>query len=153
MILAKIKHLSGYLPKYGGEIMKFVYSLSADTPDGGYPIIGETVFARVMSYQTKPAQDCEIEAHRKYVDVQSTLSGVEGIGIFGGLSSVKTPYSAEKDVVFYNTAEPLYTAAVHEGYFAVIFTDEPHRPQTAVGGKIQKIKKFVIKIDKELWQK
>ncbi|GHU49963.1 hypothetical protein AGMMS49975_00040 [Clostridia bacterium] len=150
MILSEIKYLKKYLPKHKKKIMRFINEMPKDIADGEYPIAGEKVFARVMSYDTKPENECKIESHKKYVDIQCTLAGVEGIGIFDRKLTPKDEYDKDNDVIFYEPGEPLYTAAVNAGYFAMIFPNEPHRPQTYLRGDIG-IRKFVIKIDKGLF--
>jgi YhcH/YjgK/YiaL family protein len=153
MILDKITRLGKYLPNnYRDAVLSFLDTISKETPNGEYPINGNNIFARVMSYETKAPELCKIEAHDTYIDIQSTITGVEGIGIFDRdiLENISEPYNAEKDVLFFSAGKaPLYTIAVHEGYFAMIFPHEAHRPQTAVDGALN-IKKFVIKINKEL---
>ena len=41
----------------------------------------EGVFALVQSYDTKPAEACKIEAHKKYIDIQCVLKGKELFGV------------------------------------------------------------------------
>ena len=55
---------------------------------GKHVIDGEDVFAILMEYETKPASDCKLEAHKKYMDVQYIISGSENIG-YAPLTSQK----------------------------------------------------------------
>ena len=151
MVLDKLEHLISYIPSYHSEINNFLRLVSPTMKDGEYPIVGENVFARVMNYATKPEDDCRIEAHDVYVDIQSVLTGAEGIGIFGRESlKPSTAYDKDNDVVYFEKAWPLYTVSVNEGYFAIIFPHEAHRPQTAVK-QPENIRKFVIKIKGEMF--
>jgi YhcH/YjgK/YiaL family protein len=150
MIVDKLQNLPRYLKSHCIEIEEFLLKVSRDMEDGEYPIVGSDVFARVMSYDTKPEHSCSIEAHNVYVDIQSTLAGVEGIGMFDReMLEHKTGYDEDNDVVFFEGSEPLFTVAVKEGYFAMIFPHEAHRPQTMVK-KEEAIRKFVIKVKKDL---
>ena len=152
MVLDRIEFLHRYLPDFHIEIDNFLKSISSCMKDGKYNIAGEKVFAQVMSYSTKPEADCRIEAHDLYVDIQSVITGAEGIGLFDRETlTANASYDDEKDVWFFDSADPLNTVAVHEGWFAMIFPHEAHRPQTAVGLP-NNIKKFVIKISKDLFK-
>ena len=151
MVFERLEHLLYYLPAYRTEINGFLSVLSADMKDGEYPIAGSDVFARVLSYFTKPERACIIEAHDAYIDIQSTLVGAEGIGIFSRDSlRQKSDIDKERDVIYFLDVEPLFTVKVNEGYFAMIFPHEAHRPETMVK-QPEKIKKFVIKIKMNLF--
>ena len=42
--------------------------------DGRYELDGDRVFANLMSYETKPANELP-EAHREYIDIQFLVEG------------------------------------------------------------------------------
>jgi len=73
MIVDHIKNWKNYAfgPAWG-KSFTFLETLDAESEDGEFPIDGETMFARVMSYETRNETDPEavLEAHRKYVDIQ-----------------------------------------------------------------------------------
>ncbi len=140
------------LPMYGkGElwdkICNFALSLSADTPSGFYPLAGERAFCRVLEYDTKQAEDCRIEAHKKYIDIQFTLEGAEGIDIFSKDDCEELAgYNEENDVIFYTgTGEPRVSAKNYEGCFTLLFLHDLHRPEREVA-PYRKVKKAVIKL-------
>ena len=153
MIVDKIEKLGCYLPvSCKTKILEFISKISDDIADGEYPIEGSAIFARVHSYPLKAAETGRCEAHRGYVDVQSVLKGAEGIDVFdcGSLSDIETEYDAENDVIFYRPKDKIYSIAVRERHFAVLFPHEAHRPQMAVNEN-RYVKKFVIKVGAELW--
>ncbi|MGC9329842.1 MAG: YhcH/YjgK/YiaL family protein, partial [Candidatus Hinthialibacter sp.] len=53
----------------------FLKTLAPDAEEKKYPIEGDDIFARVMSYETKPREEAVLEAHMKYVDIQTVLYG------------------------------------------------------------------------------
>lgn len=132
------------------QAFEFLQGLTADSVDGDYPLQGEDLFGRVMSYHTRTpdADDAVLEAHREYVDIQTTLSAPEGIDWFPRSSlEVKTPYDAEKDVEFYHRPGPAPAHVnVYPGFFAVLFPEDAHMPQLIVNGQSQLIKKAVVKV-------
>ena len=102
----------------------------------------EGVFALVQSYDTKPAENCKIEAHKKYIDIQCVLKGRE---LFGVADLAKqTLYEdkfEEKDVAFYHGDVDLLTLT--DGDFVIVFPDDAHRPQQGDGSHVEKV---VIKV-------
>lgn len=125
----------------------FLKTVNADTPDGEYPIEGEALFARVMSYETKAPADAKFEAHQQYADIQSTLAGAEGIAVMDTAhATLKKAYDPENDVAFYQTPETIPGLVdVYPGYFAFLLPQDCHMPQLAVG-ESRMIKKVVVKI-------
>ena len=152
MILDSMERLGCYLPASVREsVVAFVSGLSADSPDGEYKIIGDSVFARVQSYPLKTADMCKVEAHDAFIDIQSVLSGAEGIDIFERAElSVNIPYHAASDVVFLNPGKVLHSVAIQQGHFVVLFPHEAHRPQMEAPD-CRFVKKFVIKVRISLW--
>ncbi len=149
MVFDKLTNLDKYIStEQFQKIERFLRILSPDMEEKRYEIDGEAIFARVMSYSTSMPYDCKIEAHEKYIDIQASLEGLEGIDIFDKSSlTVMEDYDGEKDVAFYEeTTEPHLSVNNVAGYFTMIFPHEAHRPQISVNRKCDKVKKFVIKI-------
>ena len=148
MITDTIEHATHYpLGPAWEKAFAFLKTLNADTPEGDYPIDGTSIFAIVMSYETKEPDQARFEAHQQYADIQSTLVGAEGIAVVQteGLTS-STKYDEERDVAFYETPETIPTLVdVYPGSFAYLLPQDCHMPQLAVGSP-QMIKKVVVKI-------
>ncbi len=130
----------------------FLTSLTAEITEGDYPLQGNQVFARVMSYPTRSPAEAVLEAHQKYVDIQTTLVGAEGIEWFPTSSlTVKTPYDEAKDVAFfYRPAQGPARVDVFPGTFVTLWPHDAHMPMLVVGGQVEQIKKAVVKIAVEL---
>ncbi|QXD24145.1 YhcH/YjgK/YiaL family protein [Opitutia bacterium ISCC 51] len=148
MITDTIANASSYsLGPAWDKAFAFLDTINADTADGDYPIDGKSIFAIVMSYETKEPDQARFEAHKKYADIQSTLAGAEGIAVVQteGLTST-TDYEEDRDVTFYHTPEIIPTLVdVYPGSFAYLLPQDCHMPQLAVGAP-QMIKKVVVKI-------
>ena len=149
MIFDQLKNLNKYVTQEQFlKIKGFLEKLSPDMEEGYYEIDGEMIYARVMSYATSLRQDCRIEAHDRYIDIQSSLTGIDGIDIFerDELAVLET-YNKDKDVVFYKeTVLPNVSINNKEGYFSMIYPKEAHRPKISVNQRCERVKKFVIKI-------
>lgn len=111
---------------------------------GKYEIDGQDVFALVSEYESKDPNDCRLEAHQAYADIQYIVSGREAIG-YATLNNqaVLTPYTPEKDIVFFmgETTQ----LVVEQGMFAVFFPQDVHRPCMQIDGPVS-IKKVVVKV-------
>ena len=100
--------------------------------------LGDGVFALVQSYDGKPTDQCKIEAHKKYIDIQCVLKGKELFGVAD--LSTQTLYEdkfAEKDVAFYHGEVDLLTLT--DGDFVIVFPEDAHRPQQGDGSHISKV--------------
>jgi biofilm protein TabA len=148
MITDKIENASNYpMGSAWTRAFEFIASLSPSTPDGDYPLDGEAMFAKVMSYETKTPEKAIFEAHRKYADIQSTLDGAEGIAIVDiQNATVSKPYHSENDVAFFETPGVVPTLVdIYPGSFAFLLPQDVHMPQLEVGAS-RRIKKVVVKI-------
>ncbi len=155
MVTDSIKNIGPYVPdKYRDQILKWVENVGKDLTEGEYEIAGEDVFARVLSYHTKEEKNCRIEAHNRYVDIQSTIIGEEGIQVYHReLLETEEDYDSKKDVAFFKrSCEPFASLNIEEGKFAMLFSYEAHQPEISYSGECPQIKKFVIKIKEDLYE-
>jgi YhcH/YjgK/YiaL family protein len=111
---------------------------------GRLEIDGKNVFALISEYESKAHQDCRLEAHQAYADIQFVVSGREAIG-FAPLNgqTVTEAYVADKDIVFFSgeTTQLILEA----GTFAVFYPQDVHRPGMQIDGP-EKVKKIVVKV-------
>lgn len=131
---------------------EFLNSISAETKDARYDIDGDNIYAIVMSYETLLRSEAMLEAHKKYVDIQVTLKGVEAYECHSRDSLiVKNPYDTQKDIEFYETNAKAHSLLeIKVGDFAMFFPHDAHMPCLSVDGKAEQIKKVVVKIKAEL---
>ncbi|MFT5453236.1 MAG: biofilm protein TabA [Enterobacterales bacterium] len=130
----------------------FLKSLTPDSIEKKYILQGDDIFAYVMSYETKEPELAKLEAHEKYVDIQTVLIGGEGFEWFtkDGLE-VDVPYNKSKDVEFFKRSCP-GTARVDvlPDTFVMFYPQDAHMPALIVDGKPEFIKKVVVKIKSDL---
>ncbi|MFA5330223.1 MAG: YhcH/YjgK/YiaL family protein [Prolixibacteraceae bacterium] len=147
MILDKLENTALYsgISENLGKGFEFLKNTDLNNLEiGKYEIEGKNVFALVSEYETKKAEDCRLEAHRAYADIQFIVSGKEAIG-FAALENqtVLTEYTSEKDIIFFTgETSPLI---LESGMFAVFFPQDVHRPCMQIDGP-EKVKKVVIKV-------
>ena len=148
--------IKGNLQKMGDYVAKepllapLADFLSEKKPEelevGKYMIDGDRVYAKVQQYVTKKYEDAKFEAHDLYIDVQCIVSGEEAIYVTDREDmTVKTPYNAEKDVIFYEDAEAKDTVVLKDMEFLVLYPQEAHKPGVAPNEQ-KEVKKIVFKV-------
>jgi YhcH/YjgK/YiaL family protein len=147
MILDKLENASVYASISKNLKKGFEFLQSEDLksiPPGRYDIDGNVVFALVSEYDSKNPEDCRLEAHRIYTDIQYLVSGKEMIGhelLFN--QTITSEYNIEKDISFFEgQGTPLL---IESGMFAVFFPQDVHRPCIKVDQSVA-VKKVVIKL-------
>ncbi|MGN1152637.1 MAG: YhcH/YjgK/YiaL family protein, partial [Candidatus Gastranaerophilaceae bacterium] len=95
--------------------------------DGKYTIDGNNVYANIQTYETK--EDAKYEAHRKYIDIQYIIKGVERVGV-SDLSSCTSciPYDSEKDIEFFDINTNEEFVKLVEGDFLILYPQDTHKP-------------------------
>ncbi len=149
MILDRLERYTRYFHSREADLaFEYLLALRPDAAEGDYPIRGDDIYARVMSYETRTVETAKLEAHRRYVDIQTALVGAEGIDWvpMGGLEPL-APYDEKKDVQhFVRPALELSRINIFPGTFGLFLPEDAHMPQLIVGGQAARIKKAVIKI-------
>ena len=115
----------------------------------GKHIINEDIYINIEQYSPKPIENCKLEAHKKYIDIQYIIEGEEMLGfvnIENKSLSCETGYNEEKDIIFY-TGECNYLKA-KQNDFLIFDTYDVHKPQIAVDTIKAPVKKAVVKIKK-----
>lgn len=143
MIVDELKNAGLYakvLPDFK-DAMEFALSLK-DADCGRYDFGGHYVL--IQCGETRPLMGINLEAHRRYADLQIVLSGIERVG-YAPLSSldIVQAYDAEKDVLF--AAGDPSTIDVRERMFYLMLPEDAHAPCGHPGAPAF-YKKAVVKI-------
>ena len=111
---------------------------------GRYNIEGDNVYALVQQYETKPRLTGVWEAHRRYIDVQYVMAGIETMG-YAPLDNltVTQSYSAEKDCMLLAGKGSFVTAGA--GTFVIFFPLDAHMPGLADTAPVS-VLKVVVKV-------
>lgn len=112
--------------------------------DGKYEIDGENIYYIKTKYLTKQTEEAQLEAHKKYIDVQFVLKGKEKIGYVPFTSQkVFKEYDSENDYMLFDEACNFFEFS--EGMFAIFFPEDLHKPGINVN-EAEEVKKIVIKV-------
>ena len=111
-------------------------------PDGKYEISGSRVYAIVTHEEGRKVENGELEAHRKYIDIQFIISGNESMG-WSPLDNLETSveYDSENDIEFFKN-NPKSLFKVPEGCFAIFLPTDAHLPLIGKGP----IHKVILKV-------
>jgi biofilm protein TabA len=128
------------------QAFDWLLSLPEKPELGKYPLMGDEMFAVVMEYDTVEPAESKFETHRKYVDLQFTISGGEGIA-WEKRSSLEPAgeYDDGTDLQFYKPAGYESRVQMNPGNFGIFFNSDAHLPKLA-DGKNPKVFKAVIKV-------
>jgi YhcH/YjgK/YiaL family protein len=110
---------------------------------GKTEINGDEVYFMVQEYTSKKHEDCKLEAHKKYIDIQYVVSGEELMGICTLGNQQLVENKPEKDVAFYKGE--ISTVKLTAGMFAVLFPEDLHMPGM-MSDTQQNVKKVVVKV-------
>ena len=110
---------------------------------GIHPIVGDDLFAIVEQAPGRTRAEVQLECHRKYIDIQLVLEGVDEMG-WKPLADCREPvadYSAEKDIRFFYDA-PASWIATPPNSFCIFFPEDAHAPLVSNSN----IRKVIFKI-------
>ena len=129
------------------NVIDFSMNINPEINTGRYDL-GNGIYANVGAYNTKPAENCYFESHKKYIDIQIVLSGKERLDYTDIKDlKIKDEYDENKDVMFYyNPHYPKNTIQLLPGKFALLYPHEAHKPQLQYENISEQVKKVVIKI-------
>jgi biofilm protein TabA len=108
-----------------------------------YELDGDKLFCMVDETTGRAKEDANLEAHKKYIDIQYIISGNESMGWkpTADCKDVSEEYSVGNDIMFFNDAPTSYNK-VPPGSFTIFFPKDAHAPVIGDGP----IKKAVFKI-------
>lgn len=148
MIIDTLQNAATYAPFHPLFAKAFAFlndPATASLPAGRHDLQGSDLFALVQAYDSRLPENCALETHKTYIDIQFLLSGSEYIG-YAPLTPAlteKTPYNPESDIAFFNgIGTPL---PLTPGTFAILYPQDAHAPGIC-DGEPGPIRKIVIKI-------
>lgn len=150
MIVTDIAHIEEQI-RMTPELRKAIDFLRRiDLPrlaDGKTEIDGDRVFALVQHYETEKNDTLNFEYHRKYIDIQVIVSGVEMIGwTDADHMEVTKPYDEVKDACFGRVPDGAWTPLrLEAGQLAVFWPPDAHAPKQCVGAPAE-VMKIVVKV-------
>ena len=111
---------------------------------GRHDIDGDRLFALVQEYTTRAADQCVWEAHRRYIDVQFVVAGVERMG-YANLGRDAGARSRTTQRATSRSSSPASEfVTIRAGMFAIFGPEDVHSPGHAAG-EPSLVRKVVVK--------
>ena len=145
MILDSLDRFRDYLGVHPlfGRVAEFLGTTDFATLAEGRHEIGEGCFALVSEYQTIAVEEAFIECHRRYVDIQVVISGVEQIGVCRSEACRSISWNETNDVEVLQGEFDLMRLTA--GTFAVFLPQDGHMPKLQHGAPAP-VRKVVVKV-------
>lgn len=148
-IIDTIEHAGRYFR--AEEITKALQLLRGYTPadfvQGKHEIDGERIFPIHTEYETEPAEQGLMKAHRKYADVMLMLEGEEALYFkpTEKLSHMTNEYDPEQDALLARLDADASRLVFRPGMFAVLLPEAAHCPGCQLRGPSH-VKKIIAKV-------
>ena len=126
--------------------LQFLKKLEPDISLGSYRI-NDRVKVIVEEYQTESNRAFEFESHKRVIDIQYAILGVERV-FWSPIKDldIKTPYNKKRDcTIFVNPPASPSFADIGNSTFAIMFENDGHSPKHCVDAP-QQIKKITVKV-------
>lgn len=125
-----IEHLEQYeaLNPLFGNVVEFLQTHDLEAlPLGKIVICGEDLYVNIVETQPKSKEEALVETHRRMIDIQIPISGVETHG-YAPLSALEeAEYQPQDDITFHTRpAHNFFT--VLPGQFVIYFPQDGHAP-------------------------
>lgn len=147
MIVDKLKNCELYYGLNPGIDKALKYLKNNDLKameNGTYYIDGSNLYMSISEYETKSRDNGLWEAHKRYIDIQYIIQGVEKMG-YTDVEHIKTTieYDENKDILFGEGDGDFIS--VPEGSFAIFMPQHAHMPGLYVD-ESKPVRKAVFKI-------
>jgi len=142
-LLANAHLYSGLGPRIAQGLQFLADTDLASLAQGRHELDGTRLYALVSDYTPKPQAEGRWEAHRRYLDLQYVVSGVERMGVAPTSRMVETDYQAERDLAWLQGSGDFLTLGA--GQFMILWPGDAHMPgiDAGVPGPVRKV---VVKI-------
>lgn len=109
--------------------VEYLKELKVTEADAGKRInVNDDFYYSVQSYDTRPAKECKLESHRKYIDIQIMVFGEESMDFVDvARLSLKEEYDETKDIMFWNVPIRMSKTTLVAGDCIVLYPETAHR--------------------------
>ncbi len=149
MIVDKIKnaHLYNNISRQIARALKILGSKGINSAaEGKHEVEGRKLFYIVQKYSTKPGNEGQMEAHKKYIDIQYVLDGQESIFVENiSMCKLASAYSKKNDAAMYKMPKRFSEIYMSKGVFCILFPQDGHLP-CRTAGRRSKVHKIVFKV-------
>ena len=149
MVVDKLEHAAlynGLGPRFQ-RALEWLRTVDPDTltPGERVEVDGKEIYAFLFAVDTLPVEECKLECHKNYADIQYLVSGLEGVGYALPDAPLEqlTEYDPDGDIQFYTTQWD--TLTIRPGTFYIVWPQDLHAPRVAVGAPAP-VRRLVVKV-------
>jgi YhcH/YjgK/YiaL family protein len=144
--LSQCDHYKALSPRFA-KAFEYLKKFDGSAKNGRYDLDGDTVFALVQRYTTKPSEQGQFEAHRKYIDVQFVFAGRETIlwAPLESLKDVNMAYDEKQDAALFKLVPTSTPLRLSPGQFTILYPADGHVPCCQWDGASE-VTKVVVKV-------
>lgn len=130
--LENIRTYKGLSPAWDAAINAIFDHIFADKPEGKYVLQGEQFYYSVQN--AAYIRHGQWEAHRKYIDIQFSLTGDE-ICRCAAVTDLHDwqAYDAARDILFSGDTDSGVSIPLLKGWFIALFPQDAHMPCVPAG--------------------
>ncbi|MFC1508865.1 YhcH/YjgK/YiaL family protein [Candidatus Omnitrophota bacterium] len=145
MILDSLENAEHYyaMNPYFKKAFEFLKAAHPEELEGKIDIDGDKIYAMVITSEGTGHEGAELEIHKKYIDIQF---GVDGVNEFGWKPAeecvtVTKPFDDVDDFGFFGE-DPDIWITVQPGQYAIFFPWDAHTPKGGTGN----LHKLLVKV-------
>jgi len=146
MILDSVNNASAYFtlnPRFR-QAFEYIQNNDLSRMEPGKIVLdGDNLYISICEIEGRKPEVAKVEAHKKYIDIQFIISGLETMGWTSIENCIHEAdaYNAQNDIIFY-TEKPSTYISVNPGEFVIFFPEDGHAPAIGDGP----IKKAIVKV-------
>lgn len=150
MIFDTLENCSKYYGMHENFRKAFEFIKKAEDeklPAGRYDFGGEEIYAIVQEYDSKNPADYQFEGHKKYIDIQYILSGIEVVEVLNIKKATPAgEYIEEREVQFFTSGENTGKHILENGEYGIFWPCDIHKPGLMYKGEATPVRKVLVKI-------
>ena len=128
------------------KVVEYIKTLDKSDLKIGKFEVDDDFFYSVIEYDTKEMQECKLESHRKYIDIQYIVEGEEIMKTAHVATLAKeTEYDEEKDIQFWVESNNMMEVLLNRESYVVLYPKDAHMGCIA-NDKKNRVKKIVAKV-------
>lgn len=129
------------------DALRYMQGLKiSDTDIGNKIYVNENFFYSIQSYMTQTENNCTLESHRKYIEIQVMALGNEIMDLSDVTRlEIQEDYNEDNDTVLWKAPRRMARITLKEGDFVILYPENAHRGSVSLK-ESQRVVKIVGKV-------
>lgn len=111
------------------KALNFLKNLEVHQEDVNKKIkVNDDFYYTIQTYETQNVEQCKLESHREYIDIQIMIEGEELMQIADtSRLNLQEEYDRDKDVMFWKIPNQMMELTLKRGDYIVLYPENAHR--------------------------